>query len=179
MLGRFNVWNYFTSRNEVPNLSCVRNKRNSQILPNAIEAFTYIKNENESKIVMIKEFRATLNSWIYSFPAGLIEKGESAEDALIREVSEEIGGEIKDFKFLQNYPVAMCVGVSDESNMLAVVELNELKEQHLDEGENIQVVSFNPKELKEKIVNNELKLTASGLLGVIILLQKFGFYDIF
>ena len=164
----------FVSRFDKDNLNCCKQETNSPISPNAIEAFTYLEEDEQYYIVMIKEFRAPLNSYVYSFPAGLIEENESAKDALVREVEEEIGGRVREFKFLQNYPLAMCAGLCDESNMLALVELYRLEEQHLDEGEQIEVVKFTPLELADKIRNNELKLTASGLLGATILLNKLG-----
>lgn len=165
---------YFTSRNSVDELVCLKNRRNSIITPNAIEAFTYIDNDSERCVVMIKEFRMPLNSYVYSFPAGLVELGESPDKALVREVSEEVGGDIQDFKFLQNYPMSMCAGLSDESNMLALVRLNSLGDQHLDVGENIEVVKFDPDDLYNKIKSNEITLTASGLLGATIILNKLG-----
>ena len=77
---------YFASRNKTQDLACVLAGKNSYIKPNAIEAFTYIDNEDERCVVMIREFRKPLNSYVYSFPAGLIEEGESPETALCREV---------------------------------------------------------------------------------------------
>ena len=167
---------YFASRNKTQDLACVLADRNSYIKPNAIEAFTYIDNEDERCVVMIREFRKPLNSYVYSFPAGLIEEGESPEIALCREVKEEIGGIIDTFNFCQNYPLAMCAGLTDESNMLAVVKLKraEVSAQNLDENEVIDVVKFDPYSLAEKIKYNEIKLTASGYLGAILLLYKLG-----
>ena len=70
----------------------------------------------------------------------------------------------------------MCAGLTDESNMLAVVKLKraEVSAQNLDENEVIDVVKFDPYCLAEKIKYNEIKLTASGYLGAILLLYKLG-----
>lgn len=167
---------YFASRNKPNDLACILNSINSYVLPNAIEAFTYIDNEDERCVVMIREFRKPLNSYVYSFPAGLIEDNESPDIALYREVKEEVGGLIEDFNFCQNYPLAMCAGLTDEANMLAVVKLKSanILNQNLDENEVIDIVKFNPNDLANKIKNNEIKLTASGYLGCLILLYKLG-----
>jgi len=37
--------------------------------------------KNEGKLVLIKEFRVALGDYQYGFPAGLLDKGESVEDA--------------------------------------------------------------------------------------------------
>ena len=43
------------------------------------------------KLVVTREFRVTLGDYEYGFPAGLIEKGESVEQATRRELTEETG----------------------------------------------------------------------------------------
>ena len=43
-----------------------------------------------------REFRYPLNSWCVSLPAGLIDAGESLEEAVARELSEETGYRLRD-----------------------------------------------------------------------------------
>lgn len=43
------------------------------------------------KIIMIKQFRPAINSYIYELPAGTMEKGESPVACAKREIKEEIG----------------------------------------------------------------------------------------
>ena len=45
----------------------------------------------EQKLVVIKEFRVVLGGYQYGFPAGLVDKGESVEQAGERELYEETG----------------------------------------------------------------------------------------
>ncbi|KAK7895970.1 hypothetical protein WMY93_021295 [Mugilogobius chulae] len=42
-------------------------------------------------VVMVKQFRPPMNSFSLEFPAGLIDKGETAEVAALRELKEETG----------------------------------------------------------------------------------------
>lgn len=58
-------------------------------LPAGVGMIVYSKNKD--KILLQKEFRLACNSWVYTFPAGLIDKGESPSAAAIREVKEETG----------------------------------------------------------------------------------------
>lgn len=43
------------------------------------------------KILIMKEYRMAMGQWVYNFPAGLIDPGETAEEAGKRELKEETG----------------------------------------------------------------------------------------
>ena len=45
------------------------------------------------RIILIKQYRAAINDYIYEVPAGVVEKGELPKDAARRELIEEIGYE--------------------------------------------------------------------------------------
>ena len=47
--------------------------------------------EDDGRVVLIRQYRATLDREIWEFPAGRVDAGESAEDAARRECEEEIG----------------------------------------------------------------------------------------
>src|SRR5262249_32586151 len=44
-----------------------------------------------TRLVMIHEFRVPIGGYNHGFPAGLVEAGESIEDAIRREIAEETG----------------------------------------------------------------------------------------
>ena len=46
---------------------------------------------NDSKVVLVKQYRAPVNSWILEVPAGKVELGESPEECARRELEEETG----------------------------------------------------------------------------------------
>jgi ADP-ribose pyrophosphatase len=46
---------------------------------------------DEMRLVLIRQYRYSLDRWIWELPAGRIEPGEQAQDAAIRECEEEIG----------------------------------------------------------------------------------------
>ena len=159
---------FFVSRNNTKDLAMIR----SEIKPTAIEAFTYIKEDDNYKIVMIEEFRSAMNRNFFSFTAGLIEEDEDYVEAIKREIKEEIGGITKNIELCQNYPIPICPGLTDEANIFAIVELESLGEQHLEELEDIKVRIFEIDDLERKINNNELLLTISGYLGCMLLINK-------
>lgn len=161
---------FFVSRHNEKDLAL----RNKNIKATAIEAFTYYLDENENmKVVMIEEFRSPIGRYVTSFPAGLIEKGEDVNKAIAREVKEEIGAEVNYIKLLQNYPMSMCAGMTDEANYMAIVQVKNLGEQHLEETEDIKVKIYDIEELHKKVENNELYLSASGYLGYLSLYNMY------
>ena len=50
----------------------------------------------DGSVLLEREFRYPLNSWCVSLPAGLIDVGESLEEAVARELSEETGYRLRD-----------------------------------------------------------------------------------
>src|SRR2546426_2386627 len=47
--------------------------------------------EDDGRVVLIKQYRASVDRELWEFPAGRVDAGESAEDAARREWEEEIG----------------------------------------------------------------------------------------
>lgn len=50
--------------------------------------------EDRKKLLLNKEFRLSVNREVYNLPAGLIEKGETVEESVKRELKEETGLDI-------------------------------------------------------------------------------------
>lgn len=46
---------------------------------------------NNNKILLLKEYRMAVGQWVYNFPCGLIDDGETVEEASARELNEETG----------------------------------------------------------------------------------------
>lgn len=54
-----------------------------------------MENETGDKLLLNREFRMAVGDWTYNFPAGLIDAGETPEEAARRELAEETGLTIK------------------------------------------------------------------------------------
>lgn len=46
---------------------------------------------NPGSIILIRQFRYTINRWIWELPAGSLKPGENPDDAAARECEEEVG----------------------------------------------------------------------------------------
>ena len=78
-----------------------------------------LNDESGEKLLLNREFRLSMGDWIYSFPAGLIEPGETPEETARRELKEETGLDLVNIKEI----LPLCysaVGFSNETNLCAV-----------------------------------------------------------
>ena len=75
--------------------------------------------ETGEKILLNKEFRLAAGEWVFNFPAGMIEDGETVEQAAVRELSEETGLELYEINDLMNTSYS-AVGFSNETNVSVV-----------------------------------------------------------
>ena len=72
--------------------------------------------EEKDKVVLIRQFRYPINSYVYEFPAGLVEPGEDMLDAGVREMQEETGLEFRPVDAgAFSRPFFTTIGMTDES----------------------------------------------------------------
>ena len=72
-----------------------------------------VTDEEKEHLLLIREFRLELDREIYGLPAGLIDPGESAAEAAIRELKEETGLDM--IRFRHVLPASYsAVGLSNE-----------------------------------------------------------------
>ena len=135
---RYEEKNYFmSSRKTKKNLVCMNKINNIKA-----DACMVIPVDKDNNIIMIKEFRETINDYIYSFPAGIMEINESEDNCAIRELKEETGLEVLKIKKLINSRPS-CVGISDEciSIYIALVD-GELTNKYQNLNEDISFIKI-------------------------------------
>ena len=77
---------YFVSRNKEEKLKINTHRIDAE----GIVIYPLWK-EDPEKLVMIRQYRYPVGDYIYELPAGLIDQGENAEQAAVREMKEETG----------------------------------------------------------------------------------------
>lgn len=118
---------------------------------------------NENKIFLMKRSSTEdvePNKWC--IPGGTVEKFESYEEALNREVKEEVGSEIITYKYFKSYyvdiiqpvRVAYFIGkINEEKIKLNEEEASDFGWFFKDEIKNLEV-AFNQKEVLDDFFNN-------------------------
>ena len=106
----------FVSRD--PNLTVETFGKN---IPAGVGMVTF--NVGKTKILLQKEFRPATNRWVYNFPAGLIDKGETAVEAAKREIKEETGLELVKVDAVLS-PSFASQGTSDELMQIVIGEVS-------------------------------------------------------
>ena len=125
-------------------------------------------------VVLVEQFRigpfawGDPNPWVIEAPAGFIDPGESAEDAVRRELAEETNCTVSDLRFgLQVYPaqgphsesVHVYIGRTDAEGVEGVFGL-------ASEGEDIRVLTMPLPEAVERVENGSIR-TALGVLPIL------------
>lgn len=73
--------------------------------------------DNREKVVLIRQYRCPLDGYIYEFPAGLVDAGETMEQAAVREMKEETGLDLEVIPTSAMYskPYFTTIGMTDET----------------------------------------------------------------
>ena len=106
------------------------------------------------KILLIWQYRASLNQFIWEFPGGVIKNGETSLDAANRELEEETGYSAQDIQLAKWFYTAPHF--SDEKIFVYVASSLISGDSHLQEKEIISAQAFTKSELEAKYQNNEL-----------------------
>lgn len=84
--------------------------------PDPDSVILILTNEARDKVLITKEFRMACGHWVFNFPAGLIDPGESPEEAARRELWEETGLELVAIDDVLDKSIA-AIGFSNEKNV--------------------------------------------------------------
>ncbi len=109
--------------------------------------------ENHQRILLQKEFRLATNRDVYNFPAGLIDKGETPQEAAKRELKEETGLDL--IEIIETLsPSYASQGTSDELMQIVVCTCEgEIKESCYADEE-ITARWYTKEEIKELLKQN-------------------------
>lgn len=154
---------YFGSRNDEKQLKLKTKEMN----PEGIVIYPILKEETD-KIVMIKQYRYPIDAYLYELPAGLVDKGESPEQAAIREMKEETG---LDFSVYEGgnpvfrRPFFMGAGFTDECSATVFgYASGQITDSFQEESESIQVIFVDKTEAKRILEKERVSLRAAYLL---------------
>lgn len=154
---------YFASRNDEENIK----HRTKSLMSEGIVIYPVWKDAPD-KLVMIKQYRYPIDEWIYELPAGLIDKGETAEEAAVREMKEETGLEFEvyeggDIAFRR--PFFLGAGFTDEmSTSVYGYASGEISKSGQEDTEQIEVILVDKTEARRILSTERVSLRAGLLL---------------
>ncbi len=109
---------------------------------------------HDDKILLVKQYRISVDKIIYEVPAGMIEHDENPKDAALRELEEETGYRAKNIEYLTEF--YSTPGFCTEKLSIFYAKDLEFVGQNLDEGENLEVVEMPLKEAMSMIESGEI-----------------------
>jgi ADP-ribose pyrophosphatase len=119
-----------------------------------------------NKMVIIREYRVTLDDYEYGFPAGLVDNGESVEQAARRELKEETGLTVSRF-IKVSPPIYSSAGMTDESVAMVYVECEgEPSNSANTDSELIEILFISPGEALDILNDTTLKFDAKSWLAI-------------
>lgn len=107
------------------------------------------------RVVLIRQFRPVINDYIFEIPAGVVEEKESEDEALIRELREEIGAEVINYgKLFEGFT---SPGYSTEYLVIYYANVRSLGEAMPEEHEVIERVIVGLSEAMDMVRRGEIK----------------------
>lgn len=138
--------------------------------------------EKKDKVILIRQYRYTINDYIYEFPAGLIDEGEDYKSAAAREMKEETGLIFEPVPVDEMYvrPFYTSIGMTDESNVLVYgCAHGTISQEELEDDEDLEVIVADRDEVRRILKEEKVAVMCAHMLMHFLVDEKpFGFLGI-
>lgn len=153
---------YFVSRNKISDIKAVTGINKAE----GIVIYPVLK-EDPEKIVIIKQYRYPIGDYVYELPAGLVDKGETIEQAAIRELKEETGYDFEPYTGGYDAfrrPFLMGAGYTDEASSAVFGYATTSHIQKLEDTETIKVIIATKEDIKRILREEKTSLRFAYLM---------------
>ena len=101
------------------------------------------------KMYLIKQFRPAVNDYVIEFPAGLVDSGETEEEAVVRELYEETGLKVE--QSILTIPASYTsVGMTDERVAIyTAIVSGEPNTDNLMDNEDIEILTTSSSQIED------------------------------
>lgn len=151
---------YVASRaRRLEDLKC-RTKANS---PDGVIIYS-LYGADKDRVVLIRQYRYSIDDYIYEFPAGLVDEGENFHQAAVRELHEETGLDLEMIPVETGYekPYFTTIGLTDESCATVYgYASGKITEKYQEDSEEIEVVLADRIEVKRILKEENVALMCS------------------
>ena len=154
---------YVASRAKTENDLKIRTKKNT---PDGVIIYS-LYGEKKDKVVLVRQYRYDIDSYIYEFPAGLVEPGEDYKEAGIREMKEETGLELSPIDVNPAYekPYFTTIGMTDESCATVYgYTSGEISGDGLEDSEELEIVLADREEVRRILREEKAAIMTAYML---------------
>lgn len=119
------------------------------------------------KVVMVRQYRFSVDDYVYEFPAGLVDAGETYGQAGARELKEETGLDFTPVKADEMYskPLFTTVGMTDESCATVYgYASGKVSQEGLEDNEDLEVIVADRKEVRRILKEENVSINCGYLL---------------
>jgi len=115
--------------------------------PDAVVIFATVGN----RVVVTKEFRPVVGGYEYGLPAGLVDGGESEEEAARRELFEETGLTVADVRYTSPILYSSAGCMNECVKIVSCTAEGEISADHCEPGEDIQTFLMDAAQVKRLV----------------------------
>ena len=119
------------------------------------------------KVVMVRQYRFSIDDYVYEFPAGLVDAGETYAEAGKRELKEETGLDFTPVKANEMFskPLFTTIGMTDESCATVYgYASGNISKAGLEDNEDLEVVLADRKEVRRILQEEHVSINCGYLL---------------
>lgn len=123
--------------------------------------------EKRDKVVLVRQYRYAIDGYIYEFPAGLVDEGETYQEAAARELKEETGLELEALKLDEMYqkPYYTTIGMTDECCATVYgFAAGQVNKDGLEDTEDLEVVLADREEVKRILKEEKVAIMCAYML---------------